>query len=274
MHDTPHAPRRIALVNGDPRGDAGPSAALLTDLSDALLAYEHQSARELGVASVPPDLMRYGLDQDGGITPVPGGTATRKRSSALKRTGFLQEKPPTPEPAAGSGPADRPDENPGGSEEGADSLVLAYSLDTERQPLNLFDELKTFAEEGGLVPHGLVYAVCTAGAGSARQAPPRLSHLSDWCASYAATWCGALVVEDGARAAWMAGLPRMGLARRNVSEAMDRLVAAVRAGLTVRQAARIFGATRRQAELAERGIIRGRYPLPAAMLAAGYFRSR
>lgn len=239
MHGTPRAPRHIALVSGEAREDAGASAALLADFADALLAYERQSARELGLASNPPELRDYALR--------PGGEMV-----AARDVEGPAEKTPPP----------------------VDALVLGFPLDTDSPAPVRPDGLEPLSEKGLLAPGVLVYAVCTAEAGRAGGASQRLLPLSQWCESHAARWCGALVVERGSETAGMVGLPRMCLARRNVSEATDRLVAAVRAGLTVRQAARIFGATRRQAELAERDIIKGRYPLPAAILAVGCFRSR
>lgn len=239
MHDAPRAPRRIALVSGEARGDVEASAALLADFADALLAYERQSARELGLVSNPPELRGYVLRPEGEMV------------AARDVEGPAEEMPPP-----------------------VDALVLGFPLDTDSPAPVRPDRLEPLSEKGLLTPGVLVYAVCTAEAGQAGEVSQRLLPLAQWCESRAARWCGALVVERGSETAGMVGLPRMGLVRRNVSEATDRLVAAARAGLTVRQAARIFGATRRQAELAERGVIKGRYPLPAAMLAAGYFRSR
>lgn len=73
-------------------------------------------------------------------------------------------------------------------------------------------------------------------------------------------WHGGLVIAGGADILPAQRSPRMGARRRARSEAIDRLIAAVRAGLSVRDAAWAFGATKAQAEAAERNIIIARRP--------------
>lgn len=51
------------------------------------------------------------------------------------------------------------------------------------------------------------------------------------------------------------GKPRLGLRRRKLSEATDRLIACVRAGISVQEAADVFGATKKQRAQAARNVI-------------------
>lgn len=51
------------------------------------------------------------------------------------------------------------------------------------------------------------------------------------------------------------GKPRLGLRRRKLSEATDRLIACVRAGISVQEAADVFGATKKQRAQAARNTI-------------------
>lgn len=79
-------------------------------------------------------------------------------------------------------------------------------------------------------PGTRVYAlVCTEGEpGFAAQ---ELEALAERCGARGLRWMGGLAVGDAAVLPRVAGRARMGWARRRVSEAVDRLIAAVRAGL-------------------------------------------
>lgn len=67
-----------------------------------------------------------------------------------------------------------------------------------------------------------VYAICP-GAGNA-------ARLADACAEGGLQYCGALLVPNLRKAAVLTRSPRMGFARRQVSEAADRLLYAARTG--------------------------------------------
>lgn len=75
-----------------------------------------------------------------------------------------------------------------------------------------------------------VYAVVTTPSLDATTASPALASLERACAQADARWSGALVVGDAAWQLRWAASPRMGWRRRGTSEAVDRLIAAIRSG--------------------------------------------
>lgn len=81
------------------------------------------------------------------------------------------------------------------------------------------------------VPEGArVYAVVTTPSLDGVEARPTTASLERACAGRGALWSGALVVGDEAWQLRWAAAPRMGWRRRGTSEAVDRLIAAVRTG--------------------------------------------
>lgn len=86
-----------------------------------------------------------------------------------------------------------------------------------------------------------VYVVVQAGCGSPERAHTVVSHLREACERRGLSWCGGIVVCTGAGIAALCRSPRMGLLRRPFSEAMDKLVGAVRMGCSVGHAQRLGG---------------------------------
>lgn len=81
------------------------------------------------------------------------------------------------------------------------------------------------------VPEGArVYAVVTTPSLDGAEARPAATSLERACAAQGALWSGVLVVGDAAWQLRWAAAPRMGWRRRGTSEAIDRLIAAIRAG--------------------------------------------
>ncbi len=78
-----------------------------------------------------------------------------------------------------------------------------------------------------------VYAVVACESREPEGALPALSALEEWCSEQGFIWQGALVVADAARLPLVWGKPRMGRARRPVSETMDELILAIRCGAEV-----------------------------------------
>lgn len=99
-----------------------------------------------------------------------------------------------------------------------DAVVIGLAADAER---GAPPELPTGAR---------VYAVCVTGGADPAPALDALDGLAKRCAAAGLSWRGGLAVTDAAAVAASAGAPRMGWRRRRVSEAVDRLVAAIRAG--------------------------------------------
>lgn len=86
-----------------------------------------------------------------------------------------------------------------------------------------------------------VYVVVQAGCGSPERAHTVVGHLREACERRGLSWCGGIVVCTGAGIAALCRSPRMGLLRRPFSEAMDKLVGAVRMGCSVEHAQRLGG---------------------------------
>lgn len=86
-----------------------------------------------------------------------------------------------------------------------------------------------------------VYVVVLADCGSPERAHAVVGHLREACERRGLSWCGGIVVCTGTGIAALRHSPRMGLLRRPFSEAMDKLVGAVRMGCSVEHAQRLGG---------------------------------
>ena len=86
-----------------------------------------------------------------------------------------------------------------------------------------------------------VYVVVQATPESAKQAHVVVEHLRKACEHRGLSWCGGVTVCTGAGVAALRRSPRMGLLRLPFSEAMDKLVGAVRMGCSVEHAQRLGG---------------------------------
>lgn len=86
-----------------------------------------------------------------------------------------------------------------------------------------------------------VYAVIRAAQEGAEQARGAAVRLHKACERQGQLWCGGVVICAGGGIAALHHSPRMGLLRRPFSEAMDKLVGAVRMGCSVEHAQRLGG---------------------------------
>lgn len=86
-----------------------------------------------------------------------------------------------------------------------------------------------------------VYVVVQAGCGSPERAHTVVGHLREACERRGLSWCGGVAICAGSGIAALRHSPRMGLLRRPFSEAMDKLVGAVRMGCSVEHAQRLGG---------------------------------
>ncbi len=86
-----------------------------------------------------------------------------------------------------------------------------------------------------------VYAVIRAAQEGAEQAHGAAVRLHKACERQGRLWCGGVVICAGSGIAALRRSPRMGLLRRPFSEAMDKLVGAVRMGCSVEHAQRLGG---------------------------------
>ena len=119
-----------------------------------------------------------------------------------------------------------------------DGMVLAVD--------DAFDDEAMIAAEQILDRFGgtgtRVYAVIRAAQEGAEQARGAAVRLHKICERQGQLWCGGVVICAGSGIAALRRSPRMGLLRRPFSEAMDKLVGAVRMGCSVEHAQKLGGA--------------------------------
>lgn len=119
----------------------------------------------------------------------------------------------------------------------ADGIVLAIEDVADDETLTAIEQaLERFGSTG---TH--VYAVIRAAQQDAEQARGTAVRLHKACERHDQLWCGGVVVCAGSGIAALRHSPRMGLLRRPFSEAMDKLVGAVRMGCSVEHAQRLGG---------------------------------
>lgn len=106
-----------------------------------------------------------------------------------------------------------------------------------------------------------VYVVVQVGCGSPERAHTVVGHLREACERRGLSWCGGIVVCTGAGIAALRRSPRMGLLRRPFSEAMDKLVGAVRMGCSVEHAQLLGGGD--ISDFDPDGIITAKQAIPA-----------
>ena len=119
----------------------------------------------------------------------------------------------------------------------ADGIVLAVD--------DAFDDEAMIAVEQILDRFGStgtrVYAVIRAAQQDAEQARGTAVRLHKACERHDQLWCGGVAICAGSGIAALRHSPRMGLLRRPFSEAIDKLVGAVRMGCSVEYAQRLGG---------------------------------
>lgn len=105
-----------------------------------------------------------------------------------------------------------------------------------------------------------VYAVIRAAQEGAEQARGAAVRLHKACERQGQLWCGGVVICVGSGIAALRRSPRMGLLRRPFSEAMDKLVGAIRMGCSVEHAQKLGGAATGGADTD--GMVRAEPALP------------
>lgn len=106
-----------------------------------------------------------------------------------------------------------------------------------------------------------VYVVVQALAKNTKQADEALDRLYRACLLRDLAWCGGVVICTGSGIAALRRSPRMGLLRRPFSEALDKLVGAVRMGCSVEHAQRLGGGNAESVDAD--GMVRAKPALPA-----------
>lgn len=119
-----------------------------------------------------------------------------------------------------------------------DGIVLAIEDVADDETLTAIEQaLGRFGGTGTRV-----YAAIRAAQEGAKQARGTAVRLHEACERHGQLWCGGVVVCAGSGIAALRRSPRMGLLRRPFSEAMDKLVGAVRMGCSVEHAQKLGGA--------------------------------
>lgn len=106
-----------------------------------------------------------------------------------------------------------------------------------------------------------VYAVIRAAQEGAEQARGAAVRLHKACERQGQLWCGGVVICAGSGIAALRHSPRMGLLRRPFSEAMDKLVGAVRMGCSIEHAQLLGGGNAGSVDTD--GTVRAKPALPA-----------
>lgn len=118
-----------------------------------------------------------------------------------------------------------------------DGMVLAIEDVADDETLTAIEQaLERFGGTGTRV-----YAAIRAAQEGAKQARGTAVRLHEACERLGQLWCGGVVVCTGSGIAALRHSPRMGLLRRPFSEAMDKLVGAVRMGCSIEYAQRLGG---------------------------------
>ena len=119
-----------------------------------------------------------------------------------------------------------------------------------------------------------VYVVVQSACGSPEQAHTVVGHLREACERRGLSWCGGIVICTGTGIAALRRSPRMGLLRRPFSEAMDKLVGAVRMGCSVEHAQRLGGGNAEDVDTDGMAYAEPALPAPIWHIAMKYLGSR
>lgn len=138
-----------------------------------------------------------------------------------------------------------------------DGIVLAVEDVADDETLTAIEQaLERFGGTGTRV-----YAAIRAAQEGAKQARGTAVRLHEACERLDQLWCGGVVVCAGSGIAALRHSPRMGLLRRPLSEAMDKLVGAVRMGCSIEHAQLLGGGNAGSVDAD--GMVRARPAVPA-----------
>lgn len=202
---------------GGPSPNPSPAALLLDDFADALAAYARISARQNGTAAVAPRFVRVHLE---------GGD----RLPATLESGCLA---------------------------GCDVVICAAYCTTEAP--DAVATLCAALQDGSTAASDAIRPESTAANDAIRPGTPIgmlaagnahdgsdarevVARAASACQSAGHPWIGGVIVTDGALLPRLMRTPRLGAWRRDVSEAVDCLVAAVRLGRSLDEVEDIMGA--------------------------------
>lgn len=191
---------------GGPSPNPSPAALLLDDFADALAAYTRISARQNGTAAVAPRIVRVRLE---------GGD----RLPATLESGCLA---------------------------GCDVVICAAYCTTGAPDAaaTLCAALQdgSAAANDAIRPGTPIGMLAAGNAHDGSDAREVVARAASACQSAGHPWIGGVIVTDGALLPRLMRTPRLGAWRRDVSEAVDCLVAAVRLGRSLDEVEGILGA--------------------------------
>lgn len=139
----------------------------------------------------------------------------------------------------------------------ADGIVLAIEDVADDETLTAIEQ--ALERVGGTGTR--VYAAIRAAQEGAEQARGTAVRLRKACERHDQLWCGGVVICSGGGIAALRHSPRMGLLRRPFSEAMDKLVGAVRMGCSIEHAQLLGGGDADSVDAD--GIVRAKPAVPA-----------
>lgn len=119
----------------------------------------------------------------------------------------------------------------------ADGIVLAVEDMPDDEAMADIEKALDRLGDAGTRVYIVVQATCERAEG----ARTFIERLRQACKLRRLTWCGGVIACTGSGIAALRHSPRMGLLRRPFSEAMDKLVGAVRMGCSVEHAQRLGG---------------------------------
>ena len=119
-----------------------------------------------------------------------------------------------------------------------------------------------------------IHVIVQAAYGSIEQAHVAVGRLREACEHRGLSWCGGVTVCTGAGVAVLRRSPRMGLLRRPFSEAIDKLVGAVRMGCSVKHAQRLGGGNAEDVDTDGMVYAEPALPAPIWHIALKYLGSR
>lgn len=139
----------------------------------------------------------------------------------------------------------------------ADGIVLAVEDMTDDEAMaDIAKALDRFGDTGTRV-----YVVVRAACERSEGARMLIERLRQACELRRLTWCGGVIAYTGSGIAALRHSPRMGLLRRPFSEAMDKLVGAVRMGCSIEHAQLLGGGNAGSVDAD--GMVRAKPALPA-----------
>lgn len=193
-------PQRIGLVVLRGTGDAGalddPAALLLADFADALTAYARISSNERSDAA-HPSLVHATVPVSTCPSAPPEETMAPRMPSALRE---------------------------------CDSVVLALTCGISAAHDAAVEQALNRLAESSLVKDSRAYALIAGASPDGRDGEAAVAACQRQCERGGMRWCGGVAATDAAFIDRLMRAPRLGMWRRPVSQAIDRLVAAVRMG--------------------------------------------